>query len=220
MTPNHPDSVNPLAASTPDALTLASVLCARICHDLAGSLGALSGMLDILAEQPGPEPETLDIARACARELSDRLRLLRAAWGAESEAGDLAALLPGLPGAARLRVDLSRLATADCLATTRLCASLLLLAASALPRGGAIVLAGTPRHLSLRIEGPRAAWPAALSATTLAATTLAATNLATTTQASTAPPGPREVGATMAILQAHALSLRVHVVSPQLLEIS
>ncbi len=208
MTPNHPDSVNPLAASTPDALTLASVLCARICHDLAGSLGALSGMLDILAEQPGPEPETLDIARACARELSDRLRLLRAAWGAESEAGDLAALLPGLPGAARLRVDLSRLATADCLATTRLCASLLLLAASAL------------RHLSLRIEGPRAAWPAALSATTLAATTLAATNLATTTQASTAPPGPREVGATMAILQAHALSLRVHVVSPQLLEIS
>ncbi len=142
-----------------------------------------------------PDLEALDLARDCARDLSDRLRLLRAAWGSDSEMPDLATLLPGLPGAKRLRVDLAGL-DAEEASVAQLGASLLLVAAGALPRGGAIRLAGGGRHLSLHLEGPKAAWPAGLEA------------------GQPAEPGPRGVAVAMACLQAHALGWSIDVRSP------
>ena len=88
-----------------NGLPLAFTLGARLCHDLAGTLGALAGTLDLAAD--GQDPEALELAAACAREASARLRLLRAAWSANPEQPDLPRLIAGLPGAERLTVDLS-----------------------------------------------------------------------------------------------------------------
>jgi histidine phosphotransferase ChpT len=141
-------------------LALAATLCARVCHDLAGTIGALAGALTVATESG--DAEALALAADCARDLAARLRLLRAAWGGEGDAPDPATLVAGLPGAERLRVDLSGLA-AHGPAARRVAANLLLLAAESLPRGGAIALSGHDAALSLEIAGPRAAWPEALA---------------------------------------------------------
>ncbi len=140
-------------------LAFAATLAARLCHDLAGTMGALTGMLDMAAEG---EPEALDLAAACARELSGKLRLLRAAWSAEGELPELSSVLAGLPGAERLTVELSGGTAAMDDAARRLAVNLLLVAAGALPRGGTIRLAANDEGFSVEIDGARAAWPAAL----------------------------------------------------------
>ena len=178
----------------PDPLNLAGNLCARVCHDLAGTAGALSGMLDLLAE--APDPEALALARDCAQDLSARLRLMRAAWGADAEVPALETLLPGLPNATRLTVNLASLAPLGTDPQRQLAACLLILAATALPLGGTIHLAGTAARLTLQLEGRRAAWPAADAS------------------------DPRGVPAAMASLRAQSLGLAVRIVSDTALEVA
>ncbi len=180
-----------------DALALAGTLCARVCHDLAGTLGALSGMLDMVAE--APDPEAAGVAQDCARELAARLRLLRAAWGSDSDVPDLATLTPGLPGAERLTVDLAALGALDGNPVRQLAANLMLVAAGGLPRGGKVWLSGGGRRIVVRIEGPRAAWPDALWANALE---------------------PRGVGAAMARLQAASLGIALRAVSETEIEVA
>ncbi len=140
-----------------DPLTLAGTICARLCHDLAGSMGALTGMLELAAEEN--DREALDLALVLSKEVAARLRLLRAAWGAGSELRSPETLCDGLPGAERLHLEATALqATAP--QTQQLSLSLLLVAASGLPRGGTIKLSGTDQIFNVEIEGMRAAWPA------------------------------------------------------------
>ena len=73
----------PAGSGAPEPLALAGAVCARVCHDLAGTLGAMAGMLDLVAESQ--DAEALALASSCARELTARLRLLRAAWGADTD---------------------------------------------------------------------------------------------------------------------------------------
>src|SRR6185437_1319317 len=58
---------------------VAALLCARLCHDLSGPLGALIGVIDIAREEQ-PASETIAFAEETVGELTQRLRLLRAAW--------------------------------------------------------------------------------------------------------------------------------------------
>jgi len=194
------DLMDVLVTEFPDPLVLAGAMCARICHDMAGTLGALSGMLDMQHED-GADSDTLEVARSCARDLTLRLRLLRAAWGGDSEVPDLALAVAALPNAERLRVDMAGLPAEQEEAMRRLCVSLLIVAASALPRGGAITLAGGSNALSVKIEGQRAAWPALLLSQDLRATDV------------------RSVSAAMASLQARSMGLAVRVVSPTVIEV-
>jgi len=194
------DRIDVLVIESPDPLVLAGAICARICHDMAGTLGALSGMLDMQHED-GADSDTLEVARSCARDLTLRLRLLRAAWGGDSEVPDLAVAVVALPNAERLRVDMGGLPADQEEAMRRLCVSLLIVAAGALPRGGTITLAGGTNALSLMIEGQRAAWPALLLAQDLRTTDL------------------RSVSAAMVCLQARSMGLAVRVVSPTVIEV-
>ena len=156
--PSQPGSLPPDSAQTPD-LAFAATLAARLCHDLAGTLGALTGMLDMAVG--GSEPEALELALTCARELSDKLRLLRAAWSDDADTPEISSVLAGLPGAERLRIELPANPTMDG-QVRRLAANLLLVAANGLPRGGCIRMESSAGGLSVEIEGQRAAWPAAL----------------------------------------------------------
>ena len=195
-----PGSTAP-ASDGPGGLALAFTLTARLCHDMAGTLGALAGTLELAAE--GQDPEALELALACARELSARLRLLRAAWSADPEPAELPRLVAGLPGAERLTVDLSAMAPGLAEAPGRLAVNLLLLAAQALPRGGSIRMQGGDGAISIEIAGPRAAWPDTLGKCLSDESALQAACAST-----------REVGLAVTCLLARQLGMTITLHSP------
>jgi histidine phosphotransferase ChpT len=146
------------------SLHLAELLCSRLCHDLSGLLGSLVGVLEIAREEQA-ESETLTVAEDTAVELTQRLRLLRAAWGQDSEPVDVAQLktfADGLFASRRLRLDLFGMDPEAEFApgAGRLLLNVLLLAAESLPGGGIVALSGSPEsNVVVTISGPRAAWP-------------------------------------------------------------
>jgi histidine phosphotransferase ChpT len=147
------------------SLSLAELLCSRLCHDLSGLLGSLIGVLEIAREEQA-DSETLAVAEDTAVELTQRLKLLRAAWGRDSEPTDLAELrmfADSLFANRRLRLDLIGMAEDAAFASGvgRLLLNVLLLAAESLPGGGTVALSGSPAdNVLVTIAGPRAAWPA------------------------------------------------------------
>lgn len=153
------DSTNPMR--------LSELVCARFCHDLAGPLGSLAGMIELARDDVGASAEALSVMEDATAEMGQRLRLLRAAWtgdGGAMDVSELRVLAQGLPNARRLRLDLDAM-TPTVMATgiARTILNLLLLASESLPAGGRIELSGDPgTQMMLRIEGQRAAWPAGL----------------------------------------------------------
>lgn len=148
-----------------DALRLAELLCARLCHDLSGPMGALIGVLDIAREEQ-PASETVALAEDTAVELAQRLKLLRAAWGQDGDDLDVPRLrgfAVCLSSSRRVELDLRGLQPDRLFSPqqARVVLNLLLLAAESLPGGGVVALAGAPANgVLLTISGPRAAWPA------------------------------------------------------------
>jgi len=155
--------------STSNALRLAELLCARLCHDLSGLLSSLIGVLEIAREEQA-DSETLTIAEDTAVELGERLKLLRAAWGQDAEDLDLIQLqnfADGLTTSRRLRLDLGGMEPEAVFAppAARVILNVLLLAAESLPGGGIVALSGSPdSHIVVTLAGPRAAWPAGFGA--------------------------------------------------------
>jgi histidine phosphotransferase ChpT len=152
-----------------EPLRLAELLCARLCHDLSGPLGALVGVLEI-ARDENPDSETLALAEETAVELALRLKLLRAAWGRDSDDLDVARLrgfADSLTSSRRVRLDLTGL-DPDAVfpaPAARVLLNLVLLAAESLPGGGIVALSGSSVDtILLTIAGPRAAWPVGLAA--------------------------------------------------------
>jgi len=147
-----------------EALRVAEMLCARLCHDLSGLLGSLIGVVEIAREEQ-PESEALAVAEETAVEMGQRLKLLRAAWGMSEGAMDLnqlRTLADNLSGSRRLRLDLGGLEPEAVFPppAARLILNIVLLASESLPSGGIIALAGSPgSHVLATIAGPRAAWP-------------------------------------------------------------
>lgn len=56
-------------------------VCARLLHDLVGPVGAIGNGVE-LAEELGPEPETLALIASSAEKTAQRLKLYRLAYGA------------------------------------------------------------------------------------------------------------------------------------------
>ena len=152
----------------PDALRLAELLCARLCHDLAGPIGTLVGALELVREQQ-PDSEEAALAEEAADDMVQRLKLLRAAWGDATEELDrprLASLAAGLSMARKLRLVLEGL-DQDVVfrpEAARIVLNLLLLGIESTPGGGTMILSSAGRgSILLSIEGPRAGWPAGLA---------------------------------------------------------
>jgi histidine phosphotransferase ChpT len=154
-------------AGASDPLRLAELVCARMSHDLGGTIGTLAGALE-LAEDPSVATEALGLANQAAAELRQRLELLRATWGPTSGSLDLAALrslAEGLPHAGRCTIDSSALPanTAFSPPFARVLLNVLLLAGDALNGSGEVTLAGSGTDLIIAVAGPRAAWPSGLA---------------------------------------------------------
>ena len=134
------------------AILLGELLCARVCHDLAGPIGAVGSGAELLADEMGPGNEALALLVDSAAAAGSRLRYLRLALGGggkamrpqelhqttiEYLASAASGARPSLdwqdgvgepwePGAARLLMNLI-LTAHDCL-----------------PRGGALTVRGRP----------------------------------------------------------------------------
>ncbi len=150
---------------TSDALALAELLARRLCHELAGPAGALAGTLEMAIEDR--DLDTVALAHEQATLLVTRLRLLRAAWGdgEAMHAGELQALLAGLPRAAKVRTELDGLDPGVRFAApaARVLLNALLLAGESLPRGGRVTLTSAGAGATVSLHGKDAAWPPELA---------------------------------------------------------
>ncbi|MGH7119959.1 MAG: histidine phosphotransferase family protein [Acetobacteraceae bacterium] len=193
-----------LTVSSNEALRLAEVLCARLCHDVAGSLGALIGSLELATEKDGGMvEEALELASATGRALAARLRLLRAAWAGTDAPLDLPTLVDlarGLPRR-RLELDLSAMPSGTEFdpATGRVVLNLVLLAAEALPAGGRVWLERTEESLLIGVNGAHSAWPAALGTALVGPAKIE---------------GPRELQAPLTVLLARAGGFSLSLLMP------
>jgi histidine phosphotransferase ChpT len=148
-----------------ETLRLVELICARLCHDLGGLIGTVGNAIDLVAEDAGRDDEVLAFASSAAKMLSQRLRLLRAAWSPEADPVALPALIrlaaPPLT-ARRVALD-TRSLPPGCVfppAVARVVFNLIVLAGDGLPKGGGIVFLGEPSDLLIRIDGRDANWPA------------------------------------------------------------
>lgn len=160
-------------SSARTALNLAEKMATRLCHDLAGMLGTVSNAMELAAGDPALAAEALDLAQDGARQLGQRLRLLRAAWGGSdamaersigmSELRDLAA---GLPLGRRVTLLLDNIPDQRSFTpqAAQLLLNLLMLAVESLHGAGVAQLSGGETgDVVITIDGPRAAWPADLA---------------------------------------------------------
>ncbi|KAF0225170.1 MAG: hypothetical protein FD176_662 [Rhodospirillaceae bacterium] len=189
-----------------DALTLAELLCARICHDLAGPVGATAAGAELFQDLGGGDPETLAMVSTSAAGASSRLRLLRAALGPAASSPQTLSALRTM-AEAHLNSLASTAAPAiacrwsDCPdeidgPRARLLLNLMLLGRDALPRGGAMDFA--------MIDG----WPALIARGEPAAL---ADDVKATLLTDTAPTGAKTAQAALTRMLAEGMGGRISV---------
>ncbi len=73
-----------------DAVTLASQLCSRLCHDLLSPVGALSNGLELMADEQDPEmrQRCMELLEQSARTSANKLKFFRLAYGAAGGFGE------------------------------------------------------------------------------------------------------------------------------------
>jgi histidine phosphotransferase ChpT len=85
-------------------LELAQLLCTRLCHDLAGPIGAVAAGVELIGDDPqAADPETLGLIGTSSAAASFKLKFLRAVLGTDNTVNgapaELTSLLDGYLGA-------------------------------------------------------------------------------------------------------------------------
>ena len=154
------------AGSAQAQLALAQAVCTRLCHDLGGPAGALSGALEMMGEAGD---DAAEVAVDAARIIDRRLRFWRAAVGGPGgnlDSATLGQLAEGLTLGRRAVVDLSALPRGMLIepgvAQPLLLA--MLVGVEAMPRGGTLRVALAPGGgFAVLPDGPGASWPPGLT---------------------------------------------------------
>lgn len=149
-----------------DDIRLAELMCARLCHDLAGPVGAVSNGAELLEENdPELASEAASLMAGAALQIGQRLRFFRAAFGWEggaakslAEAGkivaDFLAPLPGQQARFEIAPPHGETPAADGI---KLLLLLTLFGSEALPRGGRLALQAGPDFVQVTASGAGAA---------------------------------------------------------------
>jgi histidine phosphotransferase ChpT len=154
-----------------EALDLAALVCSRVCHDVISPVGAIVNGLEVLADEKDEKMRevALDLIRKSAIQASARLQFARLAFGAAGSAGaqidlgDAAEVAKGFFADERLKLvwNLPRILLPK--NRVKLLLNLLMIAAAAVPRGGALTVdpigEGESMGFSLRAEGNLARIP-------------------------------------------------------------
>ncbi|MGO8915138.1 MAG: histidine phosphotransferase family protein [Stellaceae bacterium] len=122
------------------------LLNARLCHELVSPVGAINNGVELL-DDDDPEfvRDAIRLIGQSARKAGQRLQFYRFAYGTTTSAGGSAAgsgrdLAIGLLEGGKVRCDWSAEAATLPLDWQRLACNMLVLAAEALPRGGAVLI--------------------------------------------------------------------------------
>ncbi|PCI39485.1 MAG: hypothetical protein COB46_08760 [Rhodospirillaceae bacterium] len=128
-------------------LKVTQLLVSRVCHDLAGGIGALSTGAELLAEEQGtPDDAALNLIALSAKQTTARLQFLRLAFGLGAGQGggefitthELQQLFANYIEGGRLSLQWNCENIQIGLSEGRLLLNLCLIASETLPRGGVI----------------------------------------------------------------------------------
>lgn len=156
-----------------EALDLAALLCSRVCHDIISPVGAIINGLEVLDEDNGDEMRdfAFDLIRRSANQASVKLQFARLAFGAagstgaEIDLGDAEKVASGYMEGEKPQFTWQAPRVLMAKNLVKLLLNLILLATSAVPRGGrvGVVVDGDPERprFVLRASGPNARIPAA-----------------------------------------------------------
>ncbi len=134
---------------TLDGLDLASLACSRVCHDVISPVGAIINGLEVLDEEKDDEMRqvALDLIKKSAATASARLQFCRLAYGAAGSAGatidssDAEAVTRGLITDDRTKLVWNVARQLAPKNKVKLLLNLCVLAFSAIPRGGVVMVA-------------------------------------------------------------------------------
>lgn len=156
-----------------DATDLIALICSRLCHDLAGSIGAVNNGVELLAEETDPvmREEAISLIAQSANDAARRLAFFRLALGASGglqdamNLGELTRVASDYFAGGKLSLVLPR---QDASLPKPLGKALLLglaLVGQALPRGGTLTLSQMDDGgWAIRGEGAMLRWNEAMAA--------------------------------------------------------
>lgn len=152
--------------ATTETLDLVALICSRLCHDLAGSIGAVNNGVELLAEEtdPGMREEAIGLIAQSANDAARRLSFFRLALGASGGVqdpmalGELSRVAQSYFAGGRLNLVLPQ----DSVDLPKPLGKALLLglalAGQALPRGGTLTLGRIGDGWAIRAEGTMLRW--------------------------------------------------------------
>jgi histidine phosphotransferase ChpT len=151
-----------------DAVSFASLLCSRLCHDLLSPVGALNNGIELLADEHDPEMRArcMELLADSARASANKLNFFRLAFGAAGGFGDLVDAREAKTAIEGLfvtggRIELGWLVGDATLSkpAIKLLLNLAMIAGDALVRGGRLDIGAETRdgitEMVIRAEGPR-----------------------------------------------------------------
>jgi histidine phosphotransferase ChpT len=154
-----------------DPLDFAALLCSRVCHDVIGPVGAIYNGLEVLDQDDDPTMKefALDLIRKSVLNASSKLQFARLAFGASGSAGASIDLGDAGTVAAKFindeKVKLEWNAPRALLPKNqvKLLLNMLVLASSAIPRGGVmtadVTVEGEVGHFTVTAKGVNARIP-------------------------------------------------------------
>lgn len=154
-----------------DSLDLAALLCSRVCHDVISPVGAIVNGLEVLEDENDTSMRefAFELIRKSSQQASARLQFSRLAFGAAGSASSMIDLSDaeqvsrGLFPEEKVTLSWSGPAAYFPKNKVKLLLNLVMVASSAIPRGGRIdiVISGGPEdcEFSLRCKGPNSRVP-------------------------------------------------------------
>lgn len=140
-----------MATISLDSLDLAALLCSRVCHDVISPVGAIVNGLEVLEDDSDTSMRefALDLIQKSARQASARLQFARLAFGAAGSAGasidlgDAEQVARGMFLDDKIAFSWSSPRLLFLKNRVKLLLNLIMIAITAIPRGGAIAVTVT-----------------------------------------------------------------------------